>query len=623
MDKLRGIVAKVLVTLLFGVLILSFAVWGIGDMLRQGGDEPVVAEVAGQPVQEQTYRRELSETLSILSRRIGSQVDLEMAQALGLPQQVLQRLVTDKLIAGEAEARGLIVTDEQIARAIRNNPNFQGPTGQFDRSRFEQTLFQARLSEAGYVADLREQLLQQQLSTALGAAVTPPTALVEALYKRQAERRQADWVSVSLSALPAPEAPGEAALREYYEANTDAFMAPAYRELSYLWLRPDDLFDEVGVTEQQLRDEYESNPDAYLEPERRTLEQAVYETEAAAEEAYQRVEGGEDYAAVVQETTGDTPAPLGTVTVGALPPALRDAAFGAESAGVVAPVESSFGWHLIRIEAIEEGETAGFEQVRPEIEQAVKRREAVDALVSIVNQLDDELASGASLEEAAGKLDVQVREIAAIDSQGYDPEGEVVTPLPQRERFLTQAFETPVGEQSLVLETEQGGYFLVRVDGERPAAPRAFESVRDEVEQRWRREQRQDAAWDLVDRLQQRLGEGQTLAKLAEDEGLSVTEGEPLQRSTQEPSAALVQALFEVGEGESVTAEGPDGPILAVLRSIEVPDPAEAPDQLATIRQDLTQRLRSDVFDLYLRALEQRLGVQVYPERIDRVLAGF
>lgn len=622
MDKLRGIVAKIFVFVLFGLLILSFAVWGIGDMLRQGGDAPVVAEVGDQQIEEATYRRELSETMSLLSRRIGDQVTLEMAQALGLPRQVLQRLVTDKLITAEAEARGLIVTDEQVRDAIFRNPNFRGADGRFDRARFEQTLFQARISEAAYIADLRDQLLQQQLSVALGAAVEPPELLVETLYRRQAERRRADWLALPVAAQPEVELPAEEVLREYYEANKDAFMAPAYRELSYLWLQPEDLFDEVAVDEAALREEYESNPEAYLEPERRTVEQAVYDGEEAAEAAYQRIQGGEDYAAVVQETTGGAPVPLGTVTRGGLPTALRDAAFGSDAPGVVAPVESAFGWHLMRIAEIEAGEQAGFEEVRPEIEQALKRRQAVDALVSIVNQLDDELAGGATLEEAAQKLAVELKRIPAISRQGQAPDGTAVEPLPQPERFLTQAFETPVGEQSLVLETDQGGYFLVRVEGETPARPRPFEAVRDQVAARWQQEQKQEAAWARADEIQARLQEGQTLSKVAGDQGLQLVEGEPLRRDAEQPSQALVQALFEAEAGASVVAEGPEGPIVAVLREVQEADPAEAPQELASIRENLTQRLRGDVFDLYLRALEQRHGVRLYQDRIDQVTAG-
>lgn len=623
MDKLRGIVAKIFVFVLFGLLILSFAVWGIGDMLRQSGEAPAVAEVGDQRIEEQTFRRELSETMTLLSRRIGDQVDLEMAQALGLPQQVLQRLVTDTLITAEAETRGLLVTDQQVVAAIQANPAFADATGRFDRGRFEQTLFQARVSEAAYVEDLRDQLLQQQLSSALGAAIEPPELLVEALYRRQGELRRADWVELAVAAQPEVPLPADSELEDYYEANSQAFMAPAYRSLTYLWLQPEDLFEEVAVQEAAVRAEYEDNLGAYVEPERRTVRQAVYGEEAEARAAYERVQGGEDYAAVVEETTGGAPVPLGTVPEAGLPPALREAAFGSETPGVVEPVESPFGWHLVLVEDIQAGEEVAFEEIRPEIERRLKRAEAVDSLISLVNQLDDELAAGATLEEAADRLDLALTEVEAIDRQGTDPEGRAVNPLPQPDRFLREAFETPVGEQSLVLETEQGGYFLVRVEGETPAAPRAFEAVRDRVAELWQREQQQAAAWERADALQQRLNEGQSLAKVAEDEGLTVVEGEPVRRDAREPSQALVEALFEVEPGASVTAEGPEGPLLAVLRDVEAPDPAADTDAVASVREELTQGVRGDLFNLYLQALEQRHGVRLYQDRIDQVLAAF
>ncbi|SMF69688.1 peptidyl-prolyl cis-trans isomerase D [Tistlia consotensis] len=622
MDKLRGIVAKIFVIVLFGLLILSFAIWGIGDMLRQHGDKPVVAEVGSQEITEQVYRREMSETMNILSRRIGSQVDMQMAQSLGLPQQVLQRLITDKLITEEARQRGLIVTDTQVRDAIYANPAFRGPDGKFDRSRYEQTLFQAQLSEAGYVADLREQLLQQQLTTALGAAIEPPALLVDTLYRREAEQRRADWVEIKLADQPEVALPDDATLKAYYDKHSDAFMAPAYRSVSFVWLKPEDLMDEVSIDEKAVQAEYKNNLEAYVEPETRTLEQAVYDSKEAAEAAYKRVEAGEDYAKVVKETTKADPVPLGTVAKSALPPVLRDVAFGSKAPGVLAPVESSFGWHLIKVEAIKDGEHPDFATVKPKIEAALKRRQAVDALVSIVNQLDDELGGGATLDEAAKKLNLKLRKIPAVDRQGTAPDGTAVTPLPAPQQFLKQAFETAVGEQSLVLETEQNGYFVLRVDGETPAKPKPFEAVRDQVGKLWQKDQEQAEAWKRADALQKQLDEGQTLSKVAEAAGLTVTEGKPVKRDAQEPSAALVQALFDAKKGKSVTAEGPDGPIVAVLQDIQEPDPAKAPQEVAQIRENLTKRMRGDLFDLYLRALQQRHGVQVYQNRIDQVLAG-
>ncbi len=134
--KLRKQVSKILVFILFGLLIMSFAVWGIGDMFRGGGRIEVVAEVGDTTIDRRAYGRTLSREVSNLQRRFNSRIEGEQIRALGVPQQVLQQMITGALFDAQAARMGLVISEQQIKREIVQQAVFQDATGAFDRSRF-------------------------------------------------------------------------------------------------------------------------------------------------------------------------------------------------------------------------------------------------------------------------------------------------------------------------------------------------------------------------------------------------------------------------------------------------------------------------------------------------------
>ena len=180
--KPRKLFLKLVTGVLFSLLILSFAVWGIGDIFRGSGQAQAVAEVGGTTIEQRQFAQELSNEINSMSRRLGVQLTMDQARAFGLPQQVLERMITRAMLDELSSRLGMLVTEEQMRKQLLENPDFQGAGGRFDRNRFTQVLRFSGMTEQGFLARAGEDIKRQQLVAAMTDAAVAPGSLAERLF---------------------------------------------------------------------------------------------------------------------------------------------------------------------------------------------------------------------------------------------------------------------------------------------------------------------------------------------------------------------------------------------------------------------------------------------------------
>jgi len=622
----KNLIVKITTFVLFGLLIASFAVWGIGDIFRGSSPVSSIAEVGGEPIPTRDYTQELSREVNRLSARFGGQLDMDQARAFGIPEQVLNGMIGRALFDRKGADLGMLVTDDQIRRLIAQQDAFKNDRGGFDRARFEQQLRILGMGEGEYVETLRRDLIRQQLAGAVSAAVVVPRQLVEALYGYRNERRVAQYVMVRSDSITDMAAPNEPALEAFHKEFSERFMAPERRTVTLVELHGADLATESAVSEAQLREEFETRFEDFVTPETRGLEQIVFETGDQARDARTRLDGGADFATVAEDMTGDKPIDLGVMERDALPEELAEAAFALSDGTVSEPVESVLGWHILRVVKIEPRQEPTFAEVREELAKEVALRIAIDSMVSIANQLDDELGAGASLEEAARALSLTPRRIEAIDRQGRDSAGEPVAELPAG-AFLGLVFETETGRESLLTETANGDFFILRVDSVTPAQIRPLQEVRTEVTELWRGSQRAKLAREKAEALAARIEVGNEFEIIATEAGLTVSQTQPITRFEtaveSTPSPALAAKLFQIGIGEVTTAAAAQGHLVAKLTEVVAADPDADPDAVAAVRESLVDTLQSDLLEQFLATMRGEYGVEINDQALAELLASF
>ena len=171
----QGVVGKAIMTVVMGLIIVSFVIWGVGDMLR-GFTASTVASVGSAKISEQEYRSSYQRTIQQYQRRLRQPFTNEQARAIGLDREVLQRLLSESAIDEEARKLGLNVSDEALRAMIETNPNFRNKSGVFDPQLFAEALRNNDMNEPMFVTDLRKTALRQFIVAALTAGITAPKA---------------------------------------------------------------------------------------------------------------------------------------------------------------------------------------------------------------------------------------------------------------------------------------------------------------------------------------------------------------------------------------------------------------------------------------------------------------
>jgi peptidyl-prolyl cis-trans isomerase D len=625
LEALRKRSASILIKILFGLLILSFMTWGIGDFIRGSANVTFVAEVGEVEISPESLNQEYVSQINRLERLFGTRLDRQQARAMGLLQASLSTLVNNALYDQGVADLGATASDGIIRANIQSDRGFMDQTGKFSRSQFEQTLLANGYNEQTYVIALRRQIARDQLVNSIDTGLNVPKSVVERIYRHRQEKRIAETLLVADASMTGIGEPTDEQLTAYHAENPDQFTAPEYRALTVLNLQAADLVGEVTVTDEEIQDLYGQRQDEFDKPELRTLRQIVVQEEDKIKEAHKLIAEGRDFAEVALEVAGmdKETIDIGEVGKSMLLAELAEAAFATPENSVSEPVQSPLGWHVISVDAVKPAHKQSVDDVREQLRTDVAREKSIDALFELANQVEDILGGGATLEEASNQLNLRIQTVAAIDAAGRDTAGNTVEDLPPGNRFIQTAFDTPETEDSLMTEAGSDGYFVLRVDEVTPSAVKPLADVRADVAAVWKSDQLAKKAEETAEALVKRLGNGETLARLATELGVEVKTTEEFTRLTAPPSSglspAIVQKLFNVRTGEAVTGRGQDGYVVARLSDIVAATPGSDSDGVAAIRRSLTDAMKGDLQAQFSAALSTEYPVKINQQAIDQL----
>lgn len=631
LTALRRLASTWVAKALFVLLVLSFGIWGIGDTVRNLGRDTSLGRVNGQPIEMEEAQAALRREVARVSRAVGPRFENDPRVRRALAEQAVDGLVLDRVLREETARLGVAVPDAVLRDFVFALPGFRGPGGAtFSRTTFEAFLRSNGMNEDQFLALVRADLARQQVSTAVRAGAAAPTVLARRLLQWRDQQRAATVVSLPVSAAPEPAPPAEAALRRFHENNPRLFSAPEYREASVAVLTADIVGREVEVSDAEIAAAFEQRRGSFETPERRTVEQVLVADETAARRVFAEwsAEPETPFAAVAAraEAAGGQATELGAVDRAALPvPELAEAVFSLTPGGVSAPVRSPFGWHVLRVVGIEPGQSRSLEAVRDELRAGLVGERAADLAFERANKVEDALAGGAGLEEAANSFGLGFA-VIRTDGSGNDPDGKRVE-LPviddAREPLLRAVFEAEAGAAPRLKETE-AGFVAIALRGTSPPALRPFEAVEAEVRSAWEADARRRIQEEKAAALLAATRAGKSLADAARDAGLGSREIGALTRAPSEgdpPGGAvppeLLAPLFELKQGEATMAPTRDGFAVAQLLDVAEPDPGADPAALARVRGETGSAVAADLEAQFVAALRARADVRINPRLMD------
>ena len=616
LGSIRKRTGGLLVKGLLGLLVVSFALWGIGDIF-QARQDSAVAKVGGAGIPASALQAEYARAVDNLRRNLG--VDAEQARALGALENALDRLIDREAVRQEADAVGIGAPDSEVLRVIENNSMFHNVAGRFDRAVYGAVLYRNSLTPPAYEAGVRDDVRRAQLVDTLAIGAHAPRAAALRLLRHERQERTALALTLFASAETAPD-PSGGELLAWFSGRRADYMAPEYRRISFVAMRPGDFLDRVDVSDAELRDEYEYRMAEFVTPARRALDQLVFPDRDAADAAWERARAGADFRALGAELLGlaASDMDLGVVTEDELASeALGAAAFGTPVGETAEPFETPFGWTLLHVRAEIPGETRTFSDAAETLRLERKLALAQEIAADLGDEFEDARAGGATIEEAARAVGAMPETVGPIDRRGRPAPGAADAAPPAIAEFLERAFAAATGEESPLYDADDGTYYAIRVDSVTPPAERPLDAVRGDALADWKEEWRRNRAAERAAGIAERLRAGAAPEEVAADTGAALFAAAPFRRTAagagENLGTAFVAAVFALPpDGVSAPiAEGDRVHIAKLAAIVDIDEDAIDETELERIAGQLVSGQIRDIFETYLDRLRRDRGVAI------------
>lgn len=615
LSYIRAFAKSPVAVVIFALLILSFLVFGIGDVLGTRAVKDSVVQAGSRNINALAFKQRFDQFKKQVEQQQnnGQPITTEQAAQAGLDKGLVDQLANSESFAEVFRRAGVIPSDALVVSELRKNQAFFDPiTGKFDRPTYQNRLAQAGMTETDFENLLRDETAQQHYITGLAAGLTVPRTYLAALATFAREGRDFSWFVVPPGLAGPPVQPTDAQLLAYVKENAGTYTKPELRGFTMLRFSPSLLAGNLKVDESAVLKRFEFEKDTLSVPETRSFEQIPVKDAAQGAQAVARLKAGETPAAVAKAFGVQPVTYTDAPKVGVSDRKIADAAYTGKAGDVIGPVAGTVGLQVIHVTKVTPGREAKLEDVRAKIEAEVKKDAATEKVYADVQKYEDARTGGATLAEAAKTLGLTTMAAPTpITAQGADLYGRSLNLPP---KMLEQVFTLPAGGESEVLDLGQGEYVAVRVDSIQPAGLAKLDEVRTAATQRYVLAEMGKRLKAKADAIEAALKKGQTMAQAAAAAGAKLETATDVTREQAgkgQFSNDLMSKVFQAKAGQVLVAEGNQlGYVVAKLDKVSPPRPADVAPAIEAQRDGF----RSQIFDDIAFATRNAARDQIKPK---------
>jgi len=588
------------------LLVVSFGIWGIGDMFRGNPAQSTVAQVGSIKIPVQSLESRFQIEIPQARQIFGADLSVAQARQIGVLDRTLRMMMEEYAFDLEAGRLGINVSNETILKKLANEPHFRDKDGKFNPQLWHQALRRTGMSEQMFLDfDSRETARQMIIRTVV-ANTQLPKIMVDTIYQARGSKRVVEIVSLRNDSIKDIAPATDDQLQAYYSAHENEFVAPEYRGITIAHLATDTMEKDIAITDDETRSAYQTRATEMIVPETRDLIQIVIQDEAKAKaisDAAQKSKNLSDAA----KAHGLTPITMNKIDDKAILPDLYSTVFAMEAGQVSPPVKSSLGWHVVQVKKINEGGQQTYDQVKETLRKTLQEERAGDVVAKTVNQIDDSLAAGQSLEDMADTLKLHLSRYPALDAKGQSADGKPVTDMPAKEITLPAAFAlTTAGETGQVIDDGKGNYYVVRADQITPSQTRPFADAKKSVTSAWLEEQLYEKAKVAADEIAKALREGKTATSFASRPGIEVKLSKAISLlgdTDKEIPEAAIPEILAMKKGDVTTAAAKGKQYVLRLADVVSVDPTKPEGSRLKVVEDLKEKIPHNLIDQYAEHL--------------------
>ena len=616
------------------LLMVPFAFFGVDFYFRGDNLDGTVASVGGTKITQNEFNDAIREQSDTLRRQMGRNFDPRMFENPEVRFALLDSLVNQKLIENKARAEKFGVSDAQLQQFIASVPTFQ-VDGRFNNDRYRMYL-----AAQGMPAPYFEQRVRQDLvSGAVQDAITQGNMVARTSAERYVglleQQREIALATVDIEPYLKDVKVDDAQVKEFYDKNTAAFQVPEQARIEYLLLTPEALSSQVTVTPEEVKKQYDASTAQYSAPEERSAahilipvapdakDDAKAAAKKLADDVYAKAKANPaKFADLAKEYSKDPGSAqqggdLGSFGRGSMVKPFEDAVFAAKSGDLIAPVQSEFGWHVIKVTGAREGHTRPFDEVKAQIETDLRKQKAAQKFATAADQFQNLVYEQADSLAGAGKaLDLKVQSTPLITRAQAQAIGL------GNAKFAEAVFasESVQGKRNTeAIEVAPNSLISGRIVEYKPAAPRPFDEVKEEI--------RLQLVRKHAGELAQKAGQ----AKLAEleagkgDKDAGVAFGKPMTVGRGQFQAGLppevLNRVFTTNAQKlpAYTGATNERGGYSIVRVMKVDTPAVGDKaRVDAAASRLSNDVGRELFNAYLASLKAQSEVKINQAQLDK-----
>ncbi|HFQ92264.1 MAG TPA: peptidylprolyl isomerase [Chromatiales bacterium] len=554
-EHAKGFFAWLIVIL----IIIPFAFWGINSYFDGGSADSVVARVNEVEITAREFQRVYVRERARRQEMLGENADPALLNDALIKRDVIDRLVNSESVAQAAIDAGLRVGDTQLAREIIQNPQFQ-QDGRFDGELYARILNSMGLTEKGFEAEVRQDMLVEQLISGVTGSEFATARELQEVAALVDQERDIAYLTLSPGDFSGEAVPADEEIEAYYEENKDLFSLPEQVSVEYLELSAADLMDGIEVDEDALRRMYEEQEANFVQAEERRASHILITVDPDADEAadqaardkalqlLERIRSGESFEEIAKAESQDPGSAaeggdLGFFGRGMMVKPFEEAVYGMSIGDISEPVRTRFGYHIIKLTDIKAQQGRPFEEVRAALEQEYRELVAEDRFYDIAEQLSDltyEIPD--TLEVAAQELDLEIKTSPLFSR--HVGEGIASNPKVRAMAFSPDVLEAGNNSEPVTIGTNH--VVVLRIKDRRSTSHKPLEDVRDEIIASLQRETSAEKARALGEKIRERMAAGEDPASLAEEYQVEWREAGFVRRDDSGVPGEVLRAAFRM-----------------------------------------------------------------------------
>ncbi len=627
-ERAQGWLAKVILAL----ITVPFALWGVDSYLRHGGDGAIVAKVDGQTISKQEFNLALRDQKERMRAVMKASFDPTLLDKPEIRQAILNNMIEQRLLAGGAVKAGLVVSDELLVRFVSEIPEFQ-ENGKFSQSRYESLLRAQSMTPPAFEARLRQSLMIEQLVDGLTTSSLLSNAALDSFVRINEQQREVVQAMIYPEQFMPQIKVGMDEIKGYYEKHKEEFRVPEQARLEYVVLSVDDLTFQMTATEDEIKKYYGEHVAQFQEAEQRQASHILIpvavkagdaEKKAAREKAEKLFKEAKqspgNFAELAKKNSQDPGSAanggdLGFFARGAMVKPFEDAVFKMSAGEVVGPIQSDFGFHIIKLTGVKPGKARTLAEAKEEIGLELRKQKAAKRFAEMAETFSNMVYEQPdSLKPVAESLKLKIQTSPWIGKKGGD------VALLNNAKLLQAVFSdegVKLKRNTEAIEVRPNALVSARIVDFKPASYKPVEELSVELGGRLQRE--------LADVQATKQGE-MALAKLSQGKEVSELKwGAPIMISRQAAGTlgeAAVGAIFKADAGKLPVFTGvhdTKGGYL-LIKVNRVVDSGHLDDaKKKGHAEKLRQLLMQEYYAAYVASLKQKADISIKNDQLEKV----